>query len=50
MSFINPYWHMAAAMGLYLTTLDFLERLQKGRPTRGNALVGCVLAGLRYLP
>lgn len=45
MDFINPYWHVAAAMALYLNTLDFLGRLQKGRPTNGNALVGSLLTG-----
>ena len=45
MKFINPYWHIAAAMGLYLNTLDFFKKLHNGEPTNRNVIVGTILAG-----
>lgn len=43
MDFINPYWTMAAAVALYLNTLNLLERIHRGERTNVNAVVGSFL-------
>ena len=42
---INPYWAAAAAVLLYLSTVDLLGRIHKGQPTNGSVVIGGLLTG-----
>ena len=41
----QPYWAAAAAVLLYLNTVDLMGKIHKGQPTNGNVAIGSLLTG-----